>query len=152
MSELSPRKDRRAAILQSCYIPWKGYFDIIAKVDVFVVYDDVKYSKNHWHNRNLIKTQHGLKWLTVPVSPAQDGTNSIESMRIARPFAPRHWRSIAQSYAKAPFFKQYSEKLELCFRLAGNLDTLSAVNILFVKFLCEELGINTQILSSRDLK
>src|SRR5258707_15581263 len=68
MNEFSPRKDRRAAILQSCYIPWKGYFDIIAKVDVFVVYDDVKYSKNHWHNRNLIKTQHGLKWLTVPIS------------------------------------------------------------------------------------
>ena len=144
--------NRRAAILQSCYIPWKGYFDIIAMVDVFVIYDDVRYSKNHWHNRNLIKTQHGLKWLTVPVSPAQDGIHSIDSMRIARPFAPRHWRSIAQSYAKARFFKQYSEKLEHCFRLAGNLDTLSAVNILFLKSLCEELGIGTQILSSRDLK
>ena len=41
MSDLSPRKDRRAAILQSCYIPWKGYFDIIAMVDVFVVYDEM---------------------------------------------------------------------------------------------------------------
>ena len=39
------RKNRRAAILQSCYIPWKGYFDIIAAVDVFVVYDDVQYSR-----------------------------------------------------------------------------------------------------------
>src|SRR5476651_495258 len=101
MSELSPRKDRRAAILQSCYIPWKGYFDIIAMVDVFVVYDDVKYSKNHWHNRNLIKTQHGLKWLTVPVSPGhrKDQIDSIDSTRIAHPFVKKHWRSIAQSYA-----------------------------------------------------
>jgi hypothetical protein len=57
----------RIAILQSAYIPWKGYFDIIASVDMFVVYDDVQYRKNHWHNRNLIKTQHGPKWLTVPV-------------------------------------------------------------------------------------
>lgn len=145
------QKDRRAAILQSCYIPWKGYFDIIAMVDVFVVYDDVKYSKNHWHNRNLIKTQHGLKWLTVPVSRSHN-IDSIDNMRIARPFAHKHWRSIAQSYAKAPFFKKYSEKLEHCFKTAGTLENLSAVNVLFLKTLCEELGIRTEILSSRDLK
>ena len=145
-------KDRRAAILQSCYIPWKGYFDIIAMADVFVVYDDVKYSKNHWHNRNLIKTQHGLKWLTVPVSRGHDGIDSIDTMRIARPFAHKHWRSIAQSYARAPFFKKYSEKLEACFKLAASLEDLSAVNVLFLKTLCEELGIRTEIISSRDLK
>ena len=62
---------KRVAILQSCYIPWKGYFDIIGSVDVFVIYDDVQYPlRTHWHNRNLIKTQHGSKWLTVPVSKA----------------------------------------------------------------------------------
>jgi hypothetical protein len=151
MIDSSPRKDRRAAILQSCYIPWKGYFDIIATVDVFVVYDDVKYSKNHWHNRNLIKTQHGLKWLTVPVSRGRDGIDSIDNMRIARPFAHKHWRSIAQSYARAPFFKKYSEQLEHCFKIAGSLENLSAVNVLFLKSLCEGLGIRTEIISSRDL-
>jgi hypothetical protein len=150
MGDLSPRKDRRAAILQSCYIPWKGYFDIIATVDVFVVYDDVKYSKNHWHNRNLIKTQHGLKWLTVPVS--HGGVDSIDSTRIARPFAHKHWRSIAQSYARAPFFRKYSEQLEHCFKLAGSLESLSAVNVLFLKALCGELGIRTEIISSRDIE
>jgi hypothetical protein len=152
MSDFSPRKDLRAAILQSCYIPWKGYFDIIAMVDVFVVYDDVKYSKNHWHNRNLIKTQHGLKWLTVPVSRAHDRIDSIDNMRIARPFAHKHWRSIAQSYAKAPFFRKYSEQLEHCFTIAGSLENLSAVNVLFLRVLCEKLGIRTRIISSRDLK
>jgi WbqC-like protein family len=154
MSELSPRNDRRAAILQSCYIPWKGYFDIIAMVDVFVVYDDVKYSKNHWHNRNLIKTQHGLKWLTVPVSPRHDSDSidTIDSMRIAHPFVKKHWRSIAQSYAQAPYFKKYSKELERCFKIAGGLDTLSAVNVHLLKFICRELGIDTEIVSSRDLK
>src|SRR4030081_3603687 len=152
MTDISPQKGRRAAILQSCYIPWKGYFDIIAAVDVFVVYDDVKYSKNHWHNRNLIKTQHGLKWLTVPVSRRRDRIDSIDHMRIARPFAHKHWRSIAQAYARAPFFKKYSEQLEACFKLAGSLENLSAVNLLFLKTLCEELGIRTEIISSRDLK
>jgi hypothetical protein len=151
MTKFSPRKDRRAAILQSCYIPWKGYFDIISMVDVFVVYDDVKYSKNHWHNRNLIKTQHGLKWLTVPISRGQDRIDSIDNMQIARPFAHKHWRSIAQSYARARFFKKYSQQLEHCFKIAGTLESLSAVNVLFLKALCEELGIRTEIISSRDI-
>lgn len=152
MADIPPPKTRRAAILQSCYIPWKGYFDIIAKVDVFVVYDDVKYSKNHWHNRNLIKTQHGLKWLTVPVSRPGNGSATLDTIRIALPFAHKHWRSIAQSYAKAPFFREYAGRLEDCFRTAGRLQTLSAVNVLFLKFLCAELGIGTEIISSRDLK
>ena len=54
-------------ISQSNYIPWKGYFDMIASVDVFVVYDEVQYTKNDWRNRNLIKTKNELQWLTIPV-------------------------------------------------------------------------------------
>ena len=54
-------------ISQSNYIPWKGYFDMIASVDIFVVYDEVQYTKNDWRNRNLIKTKNGLQWLTIAV-------------------------------------------------------------------------------------
>jgi hypothetical protein len=52
---------KKAIITQSNYIPWKGYFDSIRKVDVFVVYDDMQYTKRDWRNRNLIKTPQGLK-------------------------------------------------------------------------------------------
>jgi hypothetical protein len=58
---------KRVAISQSNYIPWKGYFDNIAMVDGFVLYDDMQYTKWDWRNRNKIKTQNGLKWLTIPV-------------------------------------------------------------------------------------
>ena len=58
---------RRIAILQSNYIPWKGYFDMIAAVDEFVLYDDMQYTRRDWRNRNQIKTPQGLQWLTVPV-------------------------------------------------------------------------------------
>ena len=57
----------KAAIIQSNYLPWKGYFDIIHDVDAFVFLEDVQYTKNDWRNRNKIKTQFGLKWITVPV-------------------------------------------------------------------------------------
>ena len=58
---------KKIAILQSNYIPWKGYFDLIAAVDEFVFYDDVQFTKNDWRNRNKIKTPQGIAWLTIPV-------------------------------------------------------------------------------------
>ena len=44
------------AISQSNYIPWKGYFDLIAFVDEFVLFDDMQYTRRDWRNRNKIKT------------------------------------------------------------------------------------------------
>ena len=57
----------KVAISQSNYIPWKGYIDMIASVDVFVLYDDMQYTKRDWRNRNKIKTPQGTKWLSIPV-------------------------------------------------------------------------------------
>ena len=57
---------KKIAILQSNYIPWKGYFDNIAQVDEFIIYDDMQYTKRDWRNRNKIKTPQGLKWMSIP--------------------------------------------------------------------------------------
>lgn len=67
MCTLYMKASKRVAIIQSNYIPWKGYFNIIKDVDEFVLLDDVQYTRRDWRNRNLIKTQYGLKWLTIPV-------------------------------------------------------------------------------------
>ena len=58
---------KKVAILQSNYIPWKGYFDIINMVDEFILYDDMQYTRRDWRNRNQIKTVDGVKWLTISV-------------------------------------------------------------------------------------
>lgn len=55
------------AILQSNYNPWKGYFDLIALADIFVIYDEVQYTKNDWRNRNHIITLQVVQWITIPV-------------------------------------------------------------------------------------
>ena len=47
---------KRIAIVQSSYIPWKGYFDLIRAVDEFVLYDEVQFTKRDWRSRNRIKT------------------------------------------------------------------------------------------------
>ena len=77
---------KKVAILQSNYIPWKGYFDLISYVDEFIIYDDMQFTKNDWRNRNKIKTPQGLNWITIPVG--SDNTRRIRDVI----FVNNDWR------------------------------------------------------------
>ena len=52
----------KVLITQSNYIPWKGYFDSINLVDIFIVYDDMQYTERDWRNRNKLKSPQGTSW------------------------------------------------------------------------------------------
>src|SRR5258706_8963894 len=99
---------KAVAVLQSNYLPWKGYFDIIHDADLFIFYDDVQYTKNDWRNRNRIKAANGTHWITVPA-----GTNLnrlICEVQLDDPgWAKKHWNSISQTYSKAPYFNLYKD-------------------------------------------
>lgn len=140
---------KRVAILQSNYIPWKGYFDIIGSVDEFVLYDDMQYTKNDWRNRNKIKTQNGLQWLTIPVK--QDSlSQKINETVITQPnWNIQHWKSLAQNYAKAPHFKAYKEQFENLYMNATQTH-ISEINRYFIDTINPILGIKTVIRDSRE--
>ena len=95
----------RCAVVQSSYIPWRGYFDLIRQADVFVFLDSVEFSKQDWRTRNKIKTAQGLKWLSVPVLWRGNSTKPISQIRLDPTGAwnTKHVRSIEQAYARAPF-------------------------------------------------
>jgi len=102
-------------ILQPSYIPWRGYFDQIRRADLFIFYDDIQYDKHGWRNRNQIKTHQGKQWLTIPVH-AKGVTQGVpvRDVRIdwSKPWARSHQKSLALSYAKAPWFKDYLPMLD----------------------------------------
>ena len=110
----------KCVILQPSYIPWRGYFHQIARADVFVFYDDVQYDKHGWRNRNRIKTPNGPQWLTIPVHSAGvvENKTPIQEVRIdwKRDWDRKHWASISQAYARAPFFMQYADGLAQCYQ------------------------------------
>ena len=60
-------KKMKVVILQSVYLPWLGYFNMIGDADIFVFLDDVQWTKRDWRNRNRIRTPQSWCWLTVPV-------------------------------------------------------------------------------------
>ncbi len=106
----------KCVILQPFYIPWRGYFHQIQKADAFVFFDDVQYEKRGWMNRNRIKTAHGAQWLSIPVSNKSSivkntPINEIEIDKTQAVWREKHWKSVRQSYAKAPFFNQYEKLL-----------------------------------------
>lgn len=144
---------KKVAILQSNYIPWKGYFDLINSVDDFVIYDCVQYTKRDWRNRNQIKTPQGLQWLTVPVKVKGRYNQVIWQTEIDEDggeWRRKHWRAFELCYGKAPFFDEVADLLKPIY-IGAEVKNLSELNLILIKAICDFVGINTRIIDSRDL-
>lgn len=142
---------KRIAILQSNYIPWKGYFDIIRSVDEFIIYDDVQYTRRDWRNRNTIKTGDGIKWLTIPVKVKGKYDQLVCETEISgKEWTVKHWKTIKHNYGKSPFFNKYEEQFGDAYMKAAEYHFLTEVNILFIKMICSILGTRTRICRSTD--
>lgn len=139
----------KIAILQSNYIPWKGYFDIINKSDIFVIYDEVQYTKNDWRNRNKIKTPNGLQWLTIPVKQKYLDQKIHETEVVDQIWRKKHLNAIRLNYSKAPFFKEVVSFIEELYSTEYVL--LSDINKNFIQNICNKLEIKTQIIDSKML-
>src|SRR6185369_3395214 len=139
------------AIIQSNYIPWKGYFDIINMVDEFIVYDDAQFSKNSWRNRNRLKTPKGPSWLTIPVVTGGRFGQAIDEVEIAdQDWPEKHWRSWQTHYASAAHFGDFASPIQALYEEAAKQKYLSQVNMVFLQGLGKLLGIKTQLTWSRD--
>jgi hypothetical protein len=139
----------KVAVIQSNYIPWKGYFDIMHDVDTFIFYDHVQFTKNDWRNRNKVKTAQGSVWLTIPT-----GTNLnrlICEVRLEEPrWQSKHYKTICQNYGKAPYFPKYQAFLEHVY-LERKWETLSELNHYMIMTIARNfLGITTKFRDSRE--
>ncbi len=135
----------RICIIQSCYIPWKGFFDLIGRCDEYVVFDSVQYARRHWHNRNLIKTAGGVQWLTIPVIAKGRFEQPIDQVEIEKPWADKHWRAIELAYRRAPFFEQFAPAVKGWYARAGEQSRLTDVNAIFLQGIAGLLGLTTRI-------
>jgi len=139
---------KKVATVTSNYFLWKGYFDMIAAVDEFILYDDVQFTKNDWRNRNLIKTPSGLTWLSVPVG--KNIGRLIREVEIKdTSWQVKHWSSIYHAYKRAPHFDEIASGLESLY-LEQEYSNLSRLNRTLIEFLCARLNIRTKISDSLD--
>ena len=140
---------KKVAILQSNYIPWKGYFDLIRSVDEFIILDEVQFTQQDWRNRNVIKTQQGLQWLTIPVNATSK--QKINEVEVSQPrWHIKHWKTISQNLRRSAYFERYEAELDQVYQSAGELRFLSQINLHFLTVVNQWLGIQTRITSSED--
>ncbi|HEU0135864.1 MAG TPA: WbqC family protein [Flavobacterium sp.] len=139
-------------ITQSNYIPWKGYFDSIALTDTFVVYDDMQYTKRDWRNRNLIKTESGLKWLSIPVEVKGKFDQKIKDTKISdNSWTLSHLDNLKQNYKKAACYKEVNEWVEGLYRNC-KFEYITEVNVYFIKEICSFLQIDCNIRFSNEFE
>jgi len=141
---------RRMAIIQSGYLPWKGQFDIMHDVDLFVFLDDVQFTLRDWRTRNRIKTAHGPAWLTIPVGGHRD--LCIDEVRIPDPhWQARHWETLRYTYGKAPCFPLYKAFFEDLY-LGRVWASLSQLNQYLTRTIARDfLGLRTEFMDARPL-
>lgn len=139
----------RVAVLQSNYLPWKGYFDIIHNVDLFIFYDEVQFTKNDWRNRNLLIMNGEPRWLTVPVGDNINRRIIDVKMKDAR-WQRKHYNSLQIHYGGSPFWHKYKDFFSYVY-LERRWEYLYEINRYIIIHIAKDfLGLNTQFADSRD--
>jgi hypothetical protein len=143
----------KIAITQPTYLPWLGYFDLIDQVDCFVILDSVQFEKQSWQQRNRIKTPAGLQWLTVPVIFRGRLGQRIQDVEIrTADFVESHLRAVELNYRRSQYFNQYFSELEGILKVNGREGfALADLNLCLMKWLCQRLGLQKELIRSSDL-
>jgi len=148
---VSGGRGKRVAIVQSNYIPWKGYFDLIASVDEFVLLDDAQYTRRDWRNRNLIKCSSGAQWLTIPVQVKGNYSARIRDIVVSDPrWTEHHWRTLVHEYSRAAHFGDLRATVESWYAAVRAMPRLSHINAFLLRSICDLLGIGTPLRASEE--
>jgi len=138
--------------MQPTYLSWLGYFDLIDRVDIFILLDDVQFIKQSWQQRNQIRTSKGLEWITVPVKIKGRFGQHIKDVQINPiKFPDKHLRQLTQNYSKSAFFKYYFGEFENTLKETCKSGLLYDLNVRSLKWLCSKLGIRTEFVRSSEI-
>jgi hypothetical protein len=139
----------RLAGIQPGYLPWLGYFDQMARVDRFVIADQMPYSSSGWAHRNRVRGPAGEIWLRLPVRRPRGRPIDEVALDRAVPWRRTHLRTLRQNYARSPYAAEELDRLETV--LDQEATRLVDVSLATVRFLADRLGIDTPVVVSSEL-
>ena len=135
---------------QPVYLPWLGLFHKISLANIFIFMDDVQYLEKDWNNRNKIKTPHGPKWLTVPVSVKKSASPILKDIVIDTSrrgtkddWQLEHWKTIEGNYKRAPHFNKYAGFFQDMY-VQKTWEKLADLNEYQLKYFLKEFGISIE--------
>jgi hypothetical protein len=146
-------KNNTCVIMQPTYLPWLGYFDLVANARDFIFLDDVKFNKSSYHHQNKILGVNGIILLSVPTHAKKGRMDSlINEVDIDNSikWKKKHLMSIEQSYKKAPYFSEIYHHVQNV--ISSDILTLSDLNIKIIKLFSSVLSLNTKFYTASNLE
>ena len=139
----------KVALMQPYFVPYIGYFHLIKAVDLFIVYDNIKYTKKGWSNRNRILRDGTAAMFTLPMKADSDSLD-IRQRALAADFTgEKLLRQLTGTYRRAPYF---DDAMALMHRLLDYEDrNLFGFLHHSIVETCRYLGLNTEIRTSSEL-
>lgn len=142
------RPGRVVTVTQSNYLPWKGFFDLVRRVDHLVLLDNVQFTRRDWRSRNRIKTPNGVQWLSVPVSCPRGRDTSVSEATIAgSAWIDDHLRALELSYSRTAHFDEVMDRLEPILR--SSHETISELNEALLRELLQIMQISIELSVAR---
>ena len=143
---------KASVILQPTFLPWLGWFDLADQSDILVILDDVQFSKQSWQQRNRIRTQSGLDFLTIPVKTSGRLGQLIRDCEFSDTlFVEKMIRSLQMNYARTPFFADYFGELSERMRAGVATGRLVELNCMLIEWIADKLDIRTPMVRSSTL-
>jgi hypothetical protein len=140
------------AIHQPHYVPWLGYLQRMAQVDLFIVLDHVQFERRNYQNRSQIRLDGEAHWLTAPVLQRSQKERIIEKLvdnSDPRPWGPIHFSKLRHAYREAEHFGTYAGALRQL--LEARWERLVDLDRAMLEFLRDAFGIRTPLARSSEL-
>ena len=132
-------------------LPWLGLCNKVNRADLFIILDNVQFSKNNFQNRNRVLGPNGPEWLTVSIMLRGHTESTIARMKINNTinWSEKHWRTLQQFYSKHPYFAEHVTFFEETY--AREWEYLADLNVHLIRYLFGELGIQTPMVKASEL-
>lgn len=142
---------KKIAIMQPYIFPYIGYYKMISKVDIFIIYDNVQYINRGFINRNRILINGESKYFNFQIDKADQFHNiNMVKLKDYKKLSEKFLRQIFLSYKKAPFFDEVYHFLEDV--LNADYQFISNLNVKTIEELSNRLDLKTNFVNSSELE
>lgn len=139
----------KVGIMQPYFLPYIGYFQLIAAVDLFIIYDNIKYTKKGWINRNRMLLNGSDTTFSLPLKKDSDSLDVIDREISADFDRQKFLNQIQGAYYKAPEF----ENIFPVVKKIVNYENSNLFQYIYhsVLVICNILDLNTKIITSSEI-
>lgn len=142
----------KVAMMQPTFLPWVGYFELLACCDKFIILDDFQFVYQSFHSKNkLFVNIDTVDWYTVPIDKKKSFEQPLNIVKIKEsiPWRKKFWKRIENNYSKALCFDEFKDIIKDI--ILEPTDSLLEQNMRFINYVAKLLDCENKIEYSSNL-